>query len=86
MMTDVQLPVTLAFDLGDEQLTTKDASGPPHHLGTTAFEITRIRLSRRSPEQVLAMPWEPSLPAVPDGLFIFGPRPTPLDERSTGDD
>ena len=76
----------LLTDQHDEVLTTKDAGGPAHHVATTAFEITRIRLGRRAPEQVLAMPWEPSLPAVPDGLFVFGPRATPLEERSAGGD
>ncbi len=81
MLADVELPVTLTFDLGDERLTTKDGGGPAHARGDEpAFEVTRIRLGRRSPEQVAAMPWEPALPAVPDGLFIFGPRTTPLEE------
>ena len=80
MMTDVELPVTLTFDLGDECLTTKDAGGPTHELATSAFEITRIRLGRRSPAQVAAMPWEPALAEVPPQLFIFGPRTTPLEE------
>jgi uncharacterized protein (TIGR03083 family) len=80
MMTDVELPVTLTFDLGDERLTTKDAGGPTHELAANAFEITRIRLGRRSPAQVAAMPWEPALAEVPPQLFIFGPRTTPLEE------
>ena len=80
MLADAGLPVTLTFDLGDERLTTKDAGGPVHRVESTAFEVTRIRLGRRSPEQVAAMAWEPALPAVPDGLFIFGPRTTPLEE------
>jgi uncharacterized protein (TIGR03083 family) len=80
MMTDVELPVTLTFDLGDERLTTKGAGGPTHTLATNAFEITRIRLGRRSPAQVAAMPWEPALAEVPPQLFIFGPRTTPLEE------
>jgi uncharacterized protein (TIGR03083 family) len=71
---------TLAFDLDDEELSTVDVGGPRHRARTTAFEITRIRLGRRSRDQVLALPWSPPLTAVPDGLFVFGPRPTALDE------
>ena len=85
MMTDVQLPVTLAFDLGDEQLTTKDAGGPPHHVETTAFEITRIRLGRRSPAGA-----HDAVGAEPAGgarwPVHLRPRATPLDERSAGGD
>ncbi len=80
MLSDVELPVTLTFDLGAERLTTTDAGGAAHALATTAFEVNRIRLGRRSPQQVAALPWEPALPSVPDGLFIFGPRTTPLEE------
>jgi hypothetical protein len=80
MMVDAELPVTLTFDLGDERLTTKDAGGSAHRVEATAFEVTRIRLGRRAPEQVAALAWEPALPAVPAALFIFGPRTTPLAE------
>jgi uncharacterized protein (TIGR03083 family) len=80
MLADVELPVTLTFAIGDDRLTTKDAGGPAHEVVTSAFEVTRIRLGRRSPDQVAAMAWEPALPTVPAELFIFGPRSTPLDE------
>jgi uncharacterized protein (TIGR03083 family) len=79
MLTATELPVTLVFQVGDERLTTTP-SGPTHEVACSAFELTRIRFGRRSPEQVQAMAWEPALRAVPGELFIFGPRTTPLDE------
>ena len=80
IVTATELPVRLTFDIGDEQLSTADVDGPGHRVATTAFEVARIRLGRRSPEQVLAMDWQPTLAAIPPGLFIFGPRVTPLVE------
>jgi uncharacterized protein (TIGR03083 family) len=83
MLASAELPVTLVFDLGDERLTTSAAGNPTgetYEVACSAFEVTRIRLGRRSPEQVMAMAWEPALTAVPDGLFVFGPRTTPLVE------
>ena len=78
LLADIPTPTAAISET--ERLTTKDAGGPVHRVESTAFEVTRIRLGRRSPEQVAAMAWEPALPAVPDGLFIFGPRTTPLEE------
>lgn len=81
LVDDVELAsVTLVFDLDHECLSTVDVGGPRHTVPTTAFEITRIRLGRRSPNQVLAMPWEPPLTTIPDDLFVFGPREHALDE------
>ena len=80
MVTSTDLPVRLVFDVGDEELSTNPVDGPTHRLATTPFEVARIRFGRRSPEQVLAMDWRPPLAAIPDGLFIFGPRDTALVE------
>jgi uncharacterized protein (TIGR03083 family) len=80
MVASTDLPARLVFDVGDEQLATNPVDGPTHRVATTAFEVARIRFGRRSPEQVLAMDWHPPLPAIPDGLFIFGPRDTALVE------
>ncbi len=75
-----QLPQTVVFDVGDARLTTLPADGPSYEVMTSAFEVCRLCLGRRSAAQVVAMDWRPALPAVPDGLFIFGPRDTPLVE------
>ncbi len=80
MLTGTELPVQLTFDVGAEQLSTAAVDGPAHTLATSPFEVARIRFGRRSPDQVLAMDWQPALPAIPDGLFIFGPRAAPLEE------
>lgn len=75
-----QLPQTVVFDVGDTRLSTLPADGPTYEVTTSAFEVCRLRLGRRSADQVLAMQWHPALPAIPAGLFIFGPRDTPLVE------
>ncbi len=80
MVTSADLPVRLTFDIGAEQLSTNECAGPTHTVATSPFEVARIRFGRRSPDQVLAMNWQPALPAIPDGLFIFGPRRTALVE------
>lgn len=77
MTASLDVSPGLVFDVGDERLGAGgDVTG--HVVVTTAFEVVRIRMGRRSPEQVLAMAWSPPLPAVPDGLFVWGPRTTPL--------
>ena len=48
--------------------------GPTHRVTTTPFEVFRLRLGRRSPEQVAALPWDTVPGPVIDELFIFGPR------------
>ncbi|MET0145252.1 MAG: hypothetical protein ABW328_10790 [Ilumatobacteraceae bacterium] len=40
----------------------------------------RLRLGRRSAEQVAAMGWDAAPGAWLDDLFTFGPRDTPLVE------
>jgi uncharacterized protein (TIGR03083 family) len=80
LLADLKMPMRMTFDLGREQISTAGSAGPAHEVITSAFEITRLRLGRRSRDQVLAMPWRPPLPSVPDELFVFGPRATALIE------
>ncbi|HWJ62642.1 MAG TPA: maleylpyruvate isomerase family mycothiol-dependent enzyme [Acidimicrobiales bacterium] len=47
-------------------------------LETTPFELVRLRLGRRSQEQVEALAWSDDPTDVLPHLFIFGPSPTDL--------
>ncbi len=80
LVSGLELPVNLEFDVGDEVITTVPVDGPTHRVTTTPFEVFRLRLGRRSPEQVAALPWDTVPGPVIDDLFIFGPRTTPLIE------
>ncbi len=62
--------------------TVRSASvdGPTYRLRTTAFEVLRLRLGRRSGAEVRALDWDPIPPPDLTPLFVFGPRPTPLRE------
>ena len=74
-----QGPVVLATDLGDRTLYEGPSGAPVITLDASAFEVNRLRLGRRSEEQVRAMAWsEPPGPWLPE-LFAFGPRAEPLD-------
>jgi Mycothiol maleylpyruvate isomerase N-terminal domain len=44
-------------------------------LATTAFEVFRFRLGRRSPAQLRAMAWTGDPAPVLDHMVIFGPEP-----------
>lgn len=56
------------------------ADGPTYRLRTSAFEVLRLRLGRRSRAEVRALAWDPIPPPDLTPLFVFGPRPTPLRE------
>ena len=66
--------------VGDDVIATVPVDGPTHRVTTTPFEVFRLRLGRRSPEQVAALAWDTVPVPVIDELFIFGPRTTPLIE------
>ena len=52
-----------------------------HALRTTAFEVFRLRMGRRSRAQVAALDWAPApSDEVLDGLFVFGPADAPVIE------
>jgi len=75
----VVAPVRVVFDLGDRQVESavEEATDPgdPLVLRTTAFELLRLRLGRRSRRQVEAMDWSASPEPVLADLFVFGPAP-----------
>jgi hypothetical protein len=59
-----------------------EGTGPaePLVLRTTAFELLRLRLGRRSRRQVAAMDWSASPEPVLTDLFVFGPTTEDLIE------
>jgi len=77
---------TLDPDLGvmvrftEEPEFSTGFSAPLFALTTTAFEFFRLRLGRRSTAQVELLDWSRSPRPVIDQLFVFAPRPTPLEE------
>ena len=74
------VPANVEFDFGDHVATSPPVDGPTHRVSTTPFEVFRLRLGRRSPEQVEEMGWDVAPGSWVDELFIFGPRDTPLVE------
>jgi uncharacterized protein (TIGR03083 family) len=59
---------TVAFDLGQGV-----PPGATHVLAATPFEVLRVRLGRRSRDQVRALAWSADPAPVLDRLFVFGP-------------
>lgn len=74
-------PWTLEVVLpGGVTLRSEPAPGPTYRVRTTAFEVLRLRLGRRSRAEVRHLAWDPIPPPDLTPLFVFGPRPTPLRE------
>jgi uncharacterized protein (TIGR03083 family) len=71
---DTPRPVSVAFD-ADEP-----SDGDALRLRTTAFELVRLRMGRRSRRQVEALDWSDDPTDVLPHLFIFGPSPTDIVE------
>lgn len=80
LIGSLAVPGTVAFDLGEDVVTSPSADGPDLTLTTSAFEVLRLRLGRRSREQVKALDWSADPEPVLDHLFVFGPTPEPLVE------
>lgn len=55
-------------------------SGDPVVLSTDSFTWVRLRLGRRSVEEVRALSWSSDPALVLDRLFVFGPRVSPSSE------
>ena len=66
----------IAFDVG----TGEPPETASHVLTSTPFEVLRVRLGRRSVEQVRALEWSADPTPVLDRLFVFGPSKEPQDE------
>lgn len=61
-------------------VTSPSVDGPAFTLTTSAFEILRFRLGRRSREQVRGLRWSADPGPVLDHPFVFGPRSDSLIE------
>ncbi len=57
-----------------------EAADPAAVLTTTSFEVLRLRLGRRSRQQVLAMAWTGDPRPFVDQLAVFGPAATDVEE------
>lgn len=73
LTTSVDAPVSIAFDLGDRVVRSAGEEPPAAWLRTSAFEVLRFRLGRRSRAQVAALDWSGDRDLVLDHLFVFGP-------------
>ena len=81
LLDRLALPVVLRVQLEGGVVSTAPVDGPELDLRTTAFEVLRLRLGRRSRQQVLDLDWSVPPPLeVVDALFVFGPRLDPLVE------
>lgn len=76
----LEVPAVLHVEFEHATVSSPPADGPEVTLRTTAFEVLRFRLGRRSRDQVLALDWSADPGELVDALFVFGPRPDPLIE------
>jgi len=80
LVSGADLPGVLEVELDGRVVRSPDVDGPAHRLRTSAFEVVRLRLGRRSRDQVAALDWSPPPDGLLDALFAFGPRETALVE------
>ena len=81
LVESAPVPLRVRFPDGREvcsAATSPTADAPV--LRTTPFEVVRLRLGRRSRDQVAALRWEPPPGTALDRLFVFGPSARPLVE------
>jgi uncharacterized protein (TIGR03083 family) len=70
----IDSPVRLEVHLGDRVVhAATGAPGPPLVLRTTAHEVCRSRMGRRSEGQVRGYDWSGDPSTVLDSWFVFGP-------------
>lgn len=80
LVAGMEAPWVWEVLLEGDELVRSAGDGPRHRLATSAFEVLRLRLGRRTEAEVRALDWEPGPPDDLSPLFVFGPRTTPLDE------
>ena len=83
LVAELDCGATLEVTFTDVGVTARSADGVggTHALRATAFEVFRLRMGRRTRDQVAALDWSPPpTDAVLDGLFVFGPAAAPLVE------
>lgn len=75
----VRAPRPVSFRLDDEVVVSR-GDGPAIELRASSFEVLRLRLGRRSADQVRQLDWSEDPAPVLDSLFVFGPATQPLRE------
>lgn len=79
LVTGLDPGATVGFDFGDTVVTTRPDGDPDYVVRTTPFEVLRLRMGRRTRDQVAALDWSPQPPGdLIDKLFMFGPAPEPV--------
>jgi uncharacterized protein (TIGR03083 family) len=75
---DVGARVAISFTDGT---TIESGTGDrTYRLHTTPFELMRLRLGRRTRDEVLALDWSSDATPIVDELFVFGPTPVSIGE------
>ena len=80
LLERLELPVPLTVVADGETLLGPPAGEALLTLETTAFEILRFRLGRRTRGQVEALRWSGDPTPVLDHLFVFGPAAHSISE------
>lgn len=80
LVDSLDVAATVTFELGGERVASPPAAGPAYTVRTSAFEVLRFRLGRRSRDQVGALEWSANPEPILDDLFVFGPASLPLVE------
>ncbi|HEY3141726.1 MAG TPA: maleylpyruvate isomerase family mycothiol-dependent enzyme [Acidimicrobiales bacterium] len=81
LVGSLDIPATITVEFEDESVQSPAKDGPEYRLRTSRFEFFRLRLGRRTVDQVAGLDWS-ARPndEVMQGLFYFGPTEKPLDE------
>lgn len=77
----LKVPLALTVDVGTRDFSTGGTTGsgaPALKLKTTSFDFFRLRLGRRTRDEVLAMDWSADPSKIVDHLFVFGPTEVPV--------
>jgi uncharacterized protein (TIGR03083 family) len=80
LVEELDVGATIVVDLGDRTLTSRPGPAGTYRLATSAFEVFRLRLGRRTRDQVMALDWSSAPGDWLDELFVFGPAAAPIHE------
>jgi uncharacterized protein (TIGR03083 family) len=80
IMDGIDIDGQLVVEGDTRTYRSPDKPGPEYKVRTTPFEMLRLRVGRRSPDQVEALDWSTDPSPILDDLFMFGPRTQALVE------
>lgn len=80
LLRNAELGATVEFDLGDGDPIVVGQPPATLTLRTTPFELFRLRMGRRSRDQIAALDWSADPGPVLDRLCVFGPAAVPVIE------